>query len=143
MGNYHFERYDEVELKMRILKDSISPLAAILLVADYTHPELEQAIGRLFYEDILRMDIRFNVLFQLLRNQKVKLYDLKDKQNSPLKVYDNELCDFKEVMKILDKTKGTVNSLIKKHKISPINHSKGEKRSFIREEIIKYRFGIQ
>ena len=143
MNKFDFEAVSEAKREMEKLKKSINPLAAVLLLADYPHPELEQAISKLHSKHIDRMHLRFNIVFQLLQNQKSKFYRPKDDFYSDIENrYDKIYCDFKEVMKILGKSKGTVETLIAKKRIIVIQNKAGEKRSFVRSEIIKYAQGL-
>jgi len=144
MDQFDVKVRDEAKEMMRKLRKSISPLAAVLLVADYHHPELESAISKLHIKDVERIDARFNLVFQLIQNQKNKFYRPKDDTFSTIKNrYDDTYCDFKEVMKILGRSRNTLESLINKGEINPVPHKPGKKRSFIRAEIIKYVQGIR
>lgn len=133
------EAWDE----MRELRKTVNPLATILLVADYSHPELEKAISKINRNTIKRIRIRLSIILLLLQNQKNNFYRPKDYTSSSIQnLYKETYCDFKEVMKILGRSKGTVESLITNKDIKVIQNKTGEKRSFIRAEIIKYAQGL-
>ena len=128
--------------EMAELKKSISPLAAVLLLADYSHPELEKAISKLHTKAIARMNIRFDIVFQLLQNHKFRLNRPDVNDSTFRSMYDQTYCDFKDVMKILGKSKGKVETLISNQKIIPVPNKHGKKRSFKKAEILKFAQGL-
>lgn len=143
MKLFDVEAVSEAQKKMEELKKSISPLAAVLLLADYSHPELEKAISKLHSNHIDRINIRFNVVFQLLQNQKNEFNRQKDGMNTPIQsMYDKTYCDFKDVMEILGTSRGVTETLISKGDINPVNHKTGKKRLFKKSEIIEYARGL-
>jgi hypothetical protein len=129
--------------EMENIKKSYTPLASILLITALSHPDLEKGIQRLPREVIDRIEARLDVIFRILEYQKNKFYRSKEYIESIRfePSYDETFCDFKEVMKILGKSKGSVESLIDDKEINVIQRKRGCKRKFVREEIIKYSKG--
>lgn len=128
--------------EMAELNKSISPLAAVLLLADYSHPELEKAISKLHSKAIARMNIRFDIVFQLLQNHKFRLNRPDVNDSTFRSMYDKTYCDFNEVKKILGKSKGKVETLISNGRIIPVPNKTGKKRWFIKSEIVQFAQGL-
>jgi excisionase family DNA binding protein len=115
MDQFDNKPYDDAKAEIKNLGKSISPLASVLLVADLSPSEFEAAISKIPSDVLKQLDERFNL-------------GSMSKNNYP--VY----CDFKEVMHILGKSKGTVEKLIIQKKIIPIQKN-GSKRRFNRDDI--------
>jgi hypothetical protein len=145
MDQFDSKTVDTAYKEAKKMKNSLHPLTAILLLADYSQPELEDAIGKLHAIDFssYRINLRFNIVFQLLENQKNKIYRQKDNKYGALEnSYDDIYCDFKEVMKILGRSKNTTESFINKNKIRVLSKP-GEKRRFLRKEIMEKFLGTK
>ena len=128
------------QTKIELLKNSISPLAAVLLFADYSYPELELAVKRFGSKEKGNdfIYIGSQIFLELLRNKKNKLNSSYNSENDFNKLNRSNLyqCDFKEAMRILNKSKGALESLILNNEIRPFNHSRGKKRYFLTTEIL-------
>lgn len=145
MGLINGYMYFEAKMEMERIRNSITPLAAILLVTDLSHPEIVNALQEMSNEDIERFDARLNIVFRLLENQKIDYYRSKeyfDSLNSQFS-YEETFCDFKEVMKILGRSKGTVESYINSKVINVSRDKKGGKRKFFRDEIMSFSNGMK
>jgi hypothetical protein len=126
------------EIKNR--SETINPVSALLLINTYPHKVLEDCLDNLPIDVNNRITIRFHLINKLLQNRKNNFNSqaITLDESSQKVRYDRTLCDFKEVMSILGRSKGTVEALIKEHKINPIPDKPKAKRSFIKAEIIRY-----
>ncbi len=135
--------YFEAKKEMEVLKKTVDPLAAILLINEYKQIELESIVRKLPVDIIERIDIRFHLIYQLLQNRKNKILEPLDYlDSSKSDSLDDKFCDFKTVLTILGRGKSTVEVLITKGDINPINYKPGKKRRFLRADIIKYAEGL-
>jgi len=117
MDQFDSKPYYDAKEEIENLGKSISPLAAILLVADLSQSEFEQAISKIPSEVLKQLDERFNLGFM------------------PKYTHNGVYCDFKEVMMILGKSKGTIEQLIKQKKLISFQDKNGGKRRFKRNDI--------
>lgn len=114
MDEFDNKPYDDAREEIKNLGKSISPLASILLVTDLSQSEFEQAISKIPSEVLKQLDERFNLGFMSNSN--------------------GQYLDFREVMKILGISKGTVEKLINQKKII-VYHENGGRRRFKRDDI--------
>ena len=146
MVQYNNKNYLEAMKEMKEFKETTDPLAALLLINHYTHSELKDIVENLPLDVINDIEIRFQIANQLIKNCEHK-DELENRQDSfPKQESESgKYCDFKEVMRILNRSKGKVDSLINKGKITAFRDEDIQrgKRTFIRADIYKYLEGIK
>jgi hypothetical protein len=139
---YHIEYHEALE-EMIKLRNTVDPLAVIILFDKYPQSILESVVRQLPDDVIEKIDIRLHLICQIINYQRSRSGNPKDYHDASLKKESSneKYCDFNEVMRLLGRAKGTVESLIKQGIITPVGHKSGKKRRFITADIIKFAEG--
>lgn len=116
--------------QMRRLRQSVSPLAALFLIMDYTSEELESSISKINSKDMGRLGIRFGVAKQFLDRQWDKL--AREEQNeiessTRAKVFYT----VKTAAKAIGISEGSIRNAIKNGKLNYSNvAAQGERKQY-------------
>jgi len=126
----------------RELKKTIRPLTALLLIMEYSFNEIDKDVDMIETDQMIdRLSARVYQAYDLISHQRGRIERRQDLLHPDS--FEITYCDFKDVMKILDMSRSKIETLINSKKITAVQNHPGEKRRFIKEDILKYRAGLK
>jgi len=126
----------------RELQKTIRPLTALLLIMEYSFNEIDKDVDMIESNKMIdRLSARVYQAYDLISHQRGRIERRQDQLHPDS--FEITYCDFKDVMRILDMSRSKIETLINRKKITAVQNHPGEKRRFIKEDILKYRAGLK